>query len=178
MTAISRRDWIKVVGAAGAGSLLPADATPGTDAHPAPDAAPPQATTPSAASGEISPLTSTSDDFVPPRGRSVVKFSFDFPEPSVTFGDHRFGFLVFTDENTYALDRAGMTAEGSADEMRLTANGLTWAGGQENAPGKLTATFRRAGGTIEWDAVVEMGRPIKTVTTIVRDVPRGSVSLV
>ena len=57
--------------------------------------------------------------------------------------------------------------------MRLTCTGFVWAGGQEKAPGSLVATFRRNGTTIEWDAVVEMARPIKTVTTIIRDVPRG-----
>ena len=57
--------------------------------------------------------------------------------------------------------------------MRLTCNGFVWAGGQEKAPGSLVATFKRNGTTIEWDAVVEMQRPIKTVTTIIRDVPRG-----
>ena len=177
MDPISRRDWIKVVGAASAGSLVPVDGIAEAAANIAPEPPSVHAATPPVAPGEITALTSTSGVFVPPRGRSFVKFSFDFPEPSVAFGDHRFGFLIFTDENTYALDRGGMTAEGGADEMRLTANGLTWAGGQEKAPGKLTATFRRSGTTIEWDATVEMSRPVKTVTTIVRDVPRGSISL-
>ncbi len=40
----------------------------------------------------------------------------------------------------------------------------------------MTASLRRNGATIEWDAVVEMERPVKTVTTIVRGVPRGHVS--
>ena len=31
----------------------------------------------------VLPLTSTSEVHVPPRGRSFMKFSFDFPEPSV-----------------------------------------------------------------------------------------------
>src|SRR5262249_45144031 len=120
---------------------------------------------------------STSEIFTPPRGRSFVKFSFDFPEPSVVFGDYRFGFLVFTDENTYGLDRSKLRAEGSGDALRVTCDGFVWAGGQEKAPGKLTATLRRSGSTIEWSTVVEMERPIKTVTTIVRGVPRGQVSL-
>ena len=42
----------------------------------------------------ILPLTSTSDVFIPPRGRAFMKFSFDFPEPSVEFAGYRFGFLV------------------------------------------------------------------------------------
>src|SRR3982751_5932547 len=112
-------------------------------------------------SAEVLPLTSTSDVFVPPRGDAYMKFSFDFPEPSVAFGGYRFGFLVFTDENTYALDASRITTSETGDTMRLTCTGFVWAGGQEKAPGSLVATFRRAGTTIEWDAVVEMQRPVK-----------------
>ena len=126
---------------------------------------------------EVLPLTSTSDVFVPPRGRAFMKFSFDFPEPSVAFGGLRFGFLVFTDENTYGLDASRITADRHGDTLRITCTGFVWAGGQEKAPGSLVATFRRNGSTIEWDAVVEMQRPVKTVTTIIRDVPRGNISL-
>src|SRR5688500_2406330 len=73
---------------------------------------------------DVLPLTSTSDVFVPPRGRAFMKFSFDFPEPSVAFGGLRFGFLVFSDENTYGLDSARTTAEESGDTMRLTCSGF------------------------------------------------------
>ena len=172
---ITRRDWIKVVGAAGAGSLVPL-AGAGASAAPAapPNVAPPRA---GYAPGDIVELFSTSDVFIPPRGRSWMKFSFDFPEPSVVFGDHRFAFLVFTEENTYAMDRAGMKAALTGDALTLTCDGFTWAGAQEKAPGKLTATFRKTGTTIEWDVVAEMGRPIKSVTSVIRDVPRGQVSV-
>jgi len=171
---MSRRDVIKTLGAAGAGALIPANVAQGL----ANGAALVESQRDSLlAPAEILPLTSTSDVFVPSRGRAFMKFSFDFPEPSVAFGDLRFGFLVFTDENTYGLDRALMTAEGSADELRLTCTGFVWAGSQEKAPGKLTATMRRTGSTIEWDTVVEMNRPVKTVTTIIRDVPRGQIAL-
>jgi hypothetical protein len=172
---ISRREALKVIGvvgaAAGAGALLPPNAAAAAPVAPA--APPPVLNVP----GEILPLTSTSEVFVPPRGRAYMKFSFDFPEPSVAFGDLRFGFLVFTDENTYGLDASRMSADVTGDTMRLTCAGFVWAGGQEKAPGRLTATFRREGTTIEWDAVVEMERPVKTVTAIVRGVPRGQVSL-
>jgi hypothetical protein len=169
---ISRRDWLKVLGLAGAGTLLHRDAAARSVAaiHPAPagSALPP---------GEILPLTSTSEIFIPPRGRSFQKFSFDFPEPSVAFGDYTFGFLVFTDENTYGLDRSKMRIEGSGDALRVLCDGFVWAGGQMTAPGRLTASLRRSGATIEWDAVAEMREhPIRTVTTIVRRVPRGQVS--
>jgi len=176
---VSRRDWLKTVGVVGAGALvspdalhLPASLT--AQAVPAPGTA-------TAAvhqdPGSIVDLSSTSEIFIPPRGRGYMKFSFDFPEPSVTFGDYRFGFLVFTDENTYGLDRSKMKVEGNGNALTLTCDGFVWAGGQQKAPGKLTASLRRNGATIEWDAVVEMEQPIKTVTSIVRGVPRGQVSL-
>src|SRR5689334_13378291 len=164
---LSRRDAIRILGAAGAAAALPgartgglvADAISGADRAPAP----------------ILPLTSTSDVFTPPRGRSYDTFSFDFPEPSVEFDGFRFGFIVFTDENAYALDPARMTASVAADAMTITATGFTWAGGQEKLGGSLTARFRKVGGNIEWDATVEMPQPIKTVGTIIRGIPRGRV---
>src|SRR5437667_352141 len=110
---LSRRDWLKAMGAAGAGALLPVP-TPTLSAD-----------------APVLPLTSTSDVFIPPHGRAFQKFSFDFPEPSVEFAGLRFGFLVFTRENAYALDASAMTAEGSADALSLTATRLLWAGGQE-----------------------------------------------
>src|SRR5437773_801383 len=72
---LTRRDWLKTVGAAGASALV----------SPFPLA-------PFPLSPTILPLTSSSDVFVPPRGRAFQKFSFDFPEPSVEFNGLRFGF--------------------------------------------------------------------------------------
>src|SRR6476619_1163134 len=101
MSELSRRDWVKTVGAASAGALVSSDVSLLVRTHHAP--------------GDIVELTSTSEIFTPPRGRGFLKFSFDFPEPSVVFGDYRFGFLVFTDENTYGVDRTKLRAEGNAD---------------------------------------------------------------
>ena len=166
---LNRRDWIKTVGAASAGSVIVNAA--GASALPA-DAGAATAL----ADGEISPLMNTSEVFIPARG-GRMRFSFDFPEPSVAFGGHRFGFIVFTDENTYAPDVRGMKATVTGDAMAVTCDGFVWAGGQERSPGTLTAAFRRSGTTIEWEVTVEMPRPVKTVTTVVRDVPRGRISL-
>jgi hypothetical protein len=168
---VSRREFL---GAASLGALalgLPLRAGEAADGLAAPNGSP------AAGPADVLPLTSTSDVFVPPRGRAFMKFSFDFPEPSVAFGGLRFGFLVFSDENTYGLDAERITADETGDTLRLTCTGFVWAGGQEKAPGSLVATFRRSGTTIEWDVVVEMQRPVKTVSTIVRDVPRGNLSL-
>src|SRR6266513_1793348 len=145
---ISRRDLIKGLGAIGASGLLKsaeasAPPTPGFN-RPLP-----QVVLTPRADGEITPLSSTSEVFIPPRGRGFMKFSFDFPEPVVSFGEHRFGFLVFTSENTYGLDREKMKVEVDGDTMHLACPGFVWAGGQERANGSLTATFRRSLGKIE-----------------------------
>lgn len=165
---ISRRAWLKTVGVAGAAAAMPLSAAPSVaDAE-----AVAAATTPA----DILPLTSTSEVFVPPRGRGFMKFSFDFPEPSVAFGGYRFGFNVFTDENAYGLDRTRMRADVTADGMHLTCDRFVWAGGQETAPGSLDARFTMVDGGIEWTATVTMERPVKTISTLVRGVPRGQLS--
>jgi hypothetical protein len=158
---LSRRDWIKVVGAAGAGSVL----VPGV-------AGQLQAQGP-----RILPLSSTSEVFVPPRGRAFMKFSFDFPEPSVEFGNLRIGFLVFSRENAYGLDHERMSVETAADGLTLRASGLVWAGGQERAPGALTARIQKHGAIVECAVTAEMSQPIKAVTMVLRGVPRGPLSL-
>ena len=151
---------MKLVGAAGAGAVLPPP--------PPSPVAPPE---------PILPLTSTSEVFVPPRGRAFQKFSFDFPEPSVEFRGMRFGFLVFSRENAYGLDASRMTVQSTADGLDVTASGMTWAGGQERAPGRLVARLRASGdGTLEWDVTAELDHPIKAVTTVLRGVPRGQLS--
>ena len=169
---ISRRDLIKGLGVVGASGLLPSvSESSRAEIHNA-DAV----LTTSPRDGEISKLASTSEVFIPPRGRAYMKFSFDFPEPVVQFGEHRFGFLLFTAENAYALDRDKLRVESGGNAMTLKCDGFVWAGGQEHARGSLTATFRKEIGKIEWDVAVEMEQPIKTVTTVIRDVPRGQVS--
>ncbi len=168
------------MGLMGAGGLVPSNAVQ------LPAAVVPQSGTKPAralpklgrhAPGTVLDLVSTSEIFIPPRGRSFDKFSFDFPEPSVVFGDYSFGFLIFTDENAYGLDRAGINVTGDGDALTLTCDRFVWAGGQQTAAGHLTASLRRTGATVEWNVVVAMERPIKSVTTIVRGVPRGRVSL-
>src|SRR5678816_2642111 len=52
-----------------------------------------------------------------------------------------------------------------------------WAGGQQRVPGRLTARFRLSGDTIEWDAEAVMDQPIKSVSTVIRGLPRGKISI-
>ena len=124
----------------------------------------------------VLPLTSTSEVHVPPRGRSFMKFSFDFPEPSVEIEGLKIGFLVFTHENSYGLDASAMKVAAEDEGLRIDCDRFVWAGGQESYPARFEAHLRTAGGFLEWDAAVEMDRPIKAVTSVIRGVPRGRIS--
>jgi hypothetical protein len=169
---MSRRDALKRLGVASAGALLPdVDAAPAVGRM---VTAPPSFA--QAQSATILPLTSTSDVHVPPRGRSYFKFSFDFPEPSIVIDDLRLGFIVFTRENAYSLDAERMTVEPMPNGWRLTCTGLAWAGGQVPSPGRVVVEFRKEQQELEWDVTVEMNQPIKSVTTVVRGIPRGRIS--
>jgi len=126
---------MREVGAAGAGYALASGAQ-----NPGPN-------------GTIVPRMSTSDIFVPPRGRSFQKFSFDFPEPSVVFEGHEFSFRVFTHENTYALSAPQLRVTATDGRLEIACTEFVWAGGQERTPGRLTAQLTRASnGDIECSA--------------------------
>jgi len=122
------------------------------------------------------PLSSTGDVCMQPHGGGFFKFSFDFPEPSVRFAGLRISFRLFTFENTYAPDRDLMTVTPEPDGIRMRCAGLVWAGGQQRVSGTLEARLRRNGEFVEWQASAEMTVPIKSIASIVRDVPRGKIS--
>lgn len=162
MSDLTRRDWLKAMGVAGAAPLISPAVPIGRPPAPGPT---------------LLPLTSTSEVFVPPRGRAFEKLSFDFPEPSVSFAGLRFGFLVFSRENIYGLDLAKTAIEPAGEHsITLTSTGFVWAGGQEHTVGHLIARIRETADGVEWDVTAEMDRPIKAVTAIIRGVPRGQIS--
>jgi hypothetical protein len=129
----TRREWLKEIGALSAGSLLARPpAMGGRDPNALQGAASHQ-------NGALLRLTSSSDVYIPPRGRSFQKFSFDFPEAAVAFEGLSFAFRVFTGENTYSLDPAGVSVEVSSGGVSLTGERFTFAGGQQQASGRLIA---------------------------------------
>ena len=82
---LSRREWLRTVGAAGALAPLQMLATPTPSAGKR--LSPPVLDVETRyAPGDIVELYSTSDVFTPAHGRTWMKFSFDFPEPAVVFG--------------------------------------------------------------------------------------------
>jgi hypothetical protein len=152
----TRREWLKEVGAIGAGSILV-----GTPREANAETAAPQTPQPGAQpNGTLRQLTSSSDVFIPPRGRSFQKFSFDFPEVAVTFEELSFAFRIFTDENTYSLDRAAVSVDTSSGGLGISCSQFVFAGGQQEAPGRLTAHLTARDGVILCDVEAEMDRPV------------------
>src|SRR5262249_839025 len=124
----SRRQWLKEIAAGTTTSMLARRIVPAVA-----DAA--QPARPGEADAALVQRTSTSGVFVPARGRSFQKFSFDFPEPSVAFRGCEFGFRVFTHENVYALSASRLRARPIDRGVEIACDELVWAGGQQRAPG-------------------------------------------
>ncbi len=152
----SRRDWLKTLSAASASAFMPLGKMAAELVTPLKASV---SAAPRYSSGAIIDLHSTSDVFTPPRGDSWMKFSFDFPEPAVAFGGHRFSFLLFTAENTYGLHLPSMRAEGNGEALVLTCDRLVFAGGQQELAGQVRAEFTRTGSTIEWTIRAQMDGP-------------------
>lgn len=168
---ITRRDWLKEIGAAGAAALAPSSRTRGSSRGEAAQTVPP-----GPPNGTVADRTSTSGVFVPPRGRAFQKFSFDFPEPSVAFDGYEIAFRVFTHENAYGMSSRRLTTRQVDRGVDVSVDEFVWAGGQERAPGHLTARIRSAAGAIDCGVDASMDRPIKAIASIVRGVPRGRIS--
>jgi hypothetical protein len=176
---LSRRDLIKGTAVGASGMML--GKIPGIDGLMDHIAEPAETSASAVAEGAtretaIQALTSTTEVFIPPHGGGFFKFSFDFPEPSLEFAGFRFSFRLFTFENTYAPDAERMTVTTEVDAIRIHCTGLTWAGGQQKAMGRLDARIKRNGEFVECEAAAEMGVPIKSIAAIVRGVPRGKIS--
>ena len=168
----SRRQWLKEIAAGTTSSMLAGRIAPAVV-----DAAQPART--GDADGTIVERTSTSGVFVPSRGRSFQKFSFDFPEPSVAFRGCEFGFRVFTHENVYGLSASRLRARPIDRGLEITCDELVWAGGQQRAAGRVTARLASTAppdDIVDCSLSVDLDQPIKAVATIVRGVPRGRIS--
>ena len=79
------------------------------------------------------------------------QFSFDSTDPFFDLGGWQAGLQVITFENVYGLDPELTRVEEDGGRWTVTAEGLTWAGGQRRRAGRawLRASLAR-GGTTRW----------------------------
>ena len=122
------------------------------------------------------PLTSTSDVFIPPRGRGYQKFSFDFPEPSVRLPRGSASASWSSATRTPTASTRPYDRHRHRRRSPVESTGLVWAGGQEKAPGHVSARCGRPPAAWSGTSSAEMELPIKTVSTVIRGIPRGQLS--
>jgi hypothetical protein len=103
-------------------------------------------------------------------------FSFDFGDPAFEFEALRFAFRIFTPDNVYGLDPSALSVEHTPARLKITAEGLTWAGGQERCDGRFEAMIEKKGEAIEWEARAWHTEPVKSIATLVDGLPFGRVA--
>jgi len=102
------------------------------------------------------------------------QFSFDFADPVIQFGGYRFAFRIFTPSNVYGLDPGALQVQQTPAGVKIIAEGLTWAGGQERCSGRFEACLDRTDdGAIEWQASAWHSEPVKSIAALVDGLPLG-----
>lgn len=125
-------------------------------------------------------LNSIDDVYTPPKGSSQMKFSYPNPEPSVSFADFLFGFEIISFKKNYGLDPNSTTVQETDDGIILNTTSLIWAGGQQKSSGNVAAhIYITKDDYIEWQVNGSLvgGDKIKSIKTIVRNFPRGNLSV-
>jgi len=88
----------------------------------------------------------------------------------------RWGIQVFTIVNLYGLDpdEVEMTPEG--DGVRLVCSGLSWAGGQKRARGRVEARLSWQDGALSWGIQAWHDEPIKSVKLLLWGLPEDALA--
>jgi hypothetical protein len=99
------------------------------------------------------------------------QFSFDFGDPFFDLAGWQVGLQVITFENTYGLDPDRMNLEARDGGFVIAADGLTWAGGQQKAEGRVSVTARRTGDGLELAASAGLPQKIRCTKLMLRWTP-------
>lgn len=85
--------------------------------------------------------------------------SYHFPTPRFRFQEFEFSVMIYTFRNVYAPDEDGMQVRTDGETLIAEGEGLRWAGGQMNMPGRVSVTARKTdtGIRIKAGAEIENG---------------------
>jgi hypothetical protein len=96
--------------------------------------------------------------------------SFDLADPVFECFGRRLSLQLVTLENLYGVDPARARVRMRGDGFELSADGLTWAGGQQRAEGALEASVRRVGADrLLFRVRAHAPAPIRCVKWLLRD---------
>lgn len=101
--------------------------------------------------------------------------SFALSQPVFAVNGLRFAVQIYTFENAYGLDGTRCTVAETADGCSITCDRLTWAGGQEVAPGSATIRVVVGPGTTTLTVDAACGETIRCVKLLLVGMPEGEV---
>ncbi|BDP43636.1 hypothetical protein DAETH_36050 (plasmid) [Deinococcus aetherius] len=93
--------------------------------------------------------------------------SYDPRDPTFTYGGLTFAVQVFTPEHLYGLDPQRCETRGG-ETFELHCDGLTWAGGQERAPGSVRLRAGRHGDRVRFDLEATAPHAIRGIKLVVK----------
>lgn len=89
----------------------------------------------------------------------------------------RWGIQIFTVNNLYGLDPEKVTITAEGDGLRLVCEGLSWAGQQQRAAGRVEAQLTRAAdGAWTWQIQAQHAEPLKVVKLMLWGLPDTALS--
>jgi hypothetical protein len=109
----------------------------------------------------------------------VNELSFDPRDPTFEtpgLPEVRWAVQVFTTRNLFGLapERTHLAADG--DGLRLVCDGLTWAGQQRRASGRVEVHLARRDGALCWQAEARHDEPVKVVKLLLHGLPEDALA--
>lgn len=101
--------------------------------------------------------------------------SFDPRDPRYSFAGWTFSVEIFTYENRYGLRPDACVSTGDAQRFALECQGLTWAGGQEQAPGRAAVRAEAKDDAVTVRVEAGAAHTIRCVKLVLHDLPLGAV---
>lgn len=103
-------------------------------------------------------------------------YSFDLHDPIFEIDNWSLSFQIITLENIYGLDVDHTTLTGDEKGWHLSCTRLQWAGGQQYAPGNLTAIItRQDDDTLRIAITAQAPHKIRAIKLLLRDLPAFTV---
>ncbi|MBB5874525.1 hypothetical protein F4553_007959 [Allocatelliglobosispora scoriae] len=104
--------------------------------------------------------------------------SFRWPHPRFTTALGPVTVRVHTGENAYGLDPDRLRVEQDGDTTVISADGLTWAGGQQQGPGQAVVRITEIDDRVTVSVTATHPDGIRCVAVVLHDQPTGEVTAV
>jgi hypothetical protein len=104
----------------------------------------------------------------------MQELSFDFNDPVFAFRGWRLSAQIITSDNIYGLPHSAIAVIGD-ERLEVRATALTWAGGQQSAPGTVSIDASRTTDGIEIVVRATASEKIRCTKVILSGLPQGEL---